>query len=460
MAEFTGERLVPGQVDIDLYHEHLARYEFCSQLPLGSLVLDAGCGMGYGTALLGSSTCGAVGVDYDAPSILAARRDYSTSATRFLNADVCALPFPNHTFTSSVSFEVIEHLDHPERLVRQLSRVTKPDGLVIISTPNKQIYDVLRGDAGPNPYHVHEFNLSEFLEILCRHFAHVRMFGQDHTPAIAIRQTEPTPERSAIAALPRNAVLLDQSQFFISVCSQVPIPDTKDFVSAAISGNVLFERERHIRLLTDEVATKDQWLEQSQKDHQALLLAHKKLELELEEKTLWAQANAHALETKSADLASVVSQLHQTENMLEERTQWATAVSADLKAKCEELSNAVAQLHHTEQELTERTSWAMTTIEDLQTANGNLASQLSAKCDELKLAVDQLHHVEGQLNTERSELQMTIDALRNEVTKSAQLEAELARVTFERSALANSRIVKLAQWAGLLRASRYPKAQE
>ena len=42
MAEFTGERVIPGQVDVDLLNEHMARYTFAARLARGKRVLDAG----------------------------------------------------------------------------------------------------------------------------------------------------------------------------------------------------------------------------------------------------------------------------------------------------------------------------------------------------------------------------------------------------------------------------------
>jgi protein-L-isoaspartate O-methyltransferase len=52
LAEFTGERVIPGEVDIDLLNEHMARYTFAARLARGKRVLDAGCGTGYGSAEL------------------------------------------------------------------------------------------------------------------------------------------------------------------------------------------------------------------------------------------------------------------------------------------------------------------------------------------------------------------------------------------------------------------------
>ena len=47
--EFTGERLVLGEVDKELETEHLDRYRFALQFAAGKTVLDAACGTGYGT---------------------------------------------------------------------------------------------------------------------------------------------------------------------------------------------------------------------------------------------------------------------------------------------------------------------------------------------------------------------------------------------------------------------------
>ena len=74
----TGERLVPdAQRDQLIYAEHLARYFLASQLAAGRRVLDAGCGEGYGTALLAAAgAASVVGVDVDEPTIEHARERY------------------------------------------------------------------------------------------------------------------------------------------------------------------------------------------------------------------------------------------------------------------------------------------------------------------------------------------------------------------------------------------------
>ena len=61
LVEFTGERVIPGQVNDDLWSEHLARYAFARRFADGKRVLDAACGEGYGSAFLGAVAASVVG---------------------------------------------------------------------------------------------------------------------------------------------------------------------------------------------------------------------------------------------------------------------------------------------------------------------------------------------------------------------------------------------------------------
>ena len=110
MVEFTGERIIPGKVDDDLLNEHLSRYAFATSLATGRRCLDAGCGVGYGTALLGKHAISAVGVDLDVETTVTAHQLHAQPHVRFCTADVTALPFPPASFDLCISFEVVEHL--------------------------------------------------------------------------------------------------------------------------------------------------------------------------------------------------------------------------------------------------------------------------------------------------------------------------------------------------------------
>jgi SAM-dependent methyltransferase len=170
--EATGERLVPelqhGQV---VHAEHLVRYRVAGELAGGRRVLDAACGEGYGTALLAAAGArSATGVDLDEVTILHARERHP--GPEFLTGDVLELALEADAFDLVVCFETIEHVSDPNRALGELDRVMAPDGLLIVSTPNKHRYLV------ENEFHEHEFFHEEFVALLRERFERVEVMLQ------------------------------------------------------------------------------------------------------------------------------------------------------------------------------------------------------------------------------------------------------------------------------------------
>jgi len=140
LVEFTGERLVPGQVDQDLFNEHISRYAFASRLARNKRVLDIACGMGYGSAALAKVAASVVGLDLSQEAVTAARESYRESNLHFLAAPAQQIPFADHTFDLIVAFEVIEHLNDWSVLLLEARRLLSPGGQFIVSTPNINYY--------------------------------------------------------------------------------------------------------------------------------------------------------------------------------------------------------------------------------------------------------------------------------------------------------------------------------
>src|SRR5579862_3598210 len=173
LAEFTGERVIPGEVDVDLLNEHLARYAFAARLARGKRVLDAGCGAGYGSAELAHAALSVTGADIAAEAIEFAREHYRLPNLHFEQATCGALPHPDSCLDLVVAFEVIEHLAHWREFLLEARRVLAANGQLVVSTPNKSYYTESRGGEGANPFHVHEFEFEEFQSELAAIFPHV-----------------------------------------------------------------------------------------------------------------------------------------------------------------------------------------------------------------------------------------------------------------------------------------------
>jgi ubiquinone/menaquinone biosynthesis C-methylase UbiE len=159
----TGERLIPDAQRGELiYAEHVARYRLAAQFASGRRVLDAGCGEGYGTALLASSgPASVVGVDVDEATIEHARERYGQE---FHVGDLAELPFDDASFDVVVCFETIEHITEAGRALAEFRRVLAEEGLLLISTPNPTEYVV------ENEFHVREYTPVEFAKLLDEHF--------------------------------------------------------------------------------------------------------------------------------------------------------------------------------------------------------------------------------------------------------------------------------------------------
>ncbi len=173
--EFTGERFLP-HVGGEIRQEHLHRYALAATLVAGKVVLDAACGEGYGSDMLAVHASQVIGVDLDEASVAYASRTYKRKNLKFRRASVLDLPLPKASVDVVVSFETLEHLAEQEEMVAEFARVLRPDGLLIISTPNRVVYSG-QGQA-PNPFHVKELDLPEFQALLDRHFRKTVLVGQ------------------------------------------------------------------------------------------------------------------------------------------------------------------------------------------------------------------------------------------------------------------------------------------
>ncbi|MEH2324645.1 MAG: class I SAM-dependent methyltransferase [Nostoc sp.] len=174
--EFTGERYVPS-LNGQIKYEHLHRYALCVDYVAGKHVLDIACGEGYGCALLANAAKSVVGVDISSEVVEYATNEYSTyNNVRFIVGSCDSVPLPDNSIDVVTSFETIEHHDKHEEMMQEIKRVLKPDGVLIISSPNRLTYS--DEPKYSNPFHVKELYYDELAALLRRYFGYVEIYGQ------------------------------------------------------------------------------------------------------------------------------------------------------------------------------------------------------------------------------------------------------------------------------------------
>jgi ubiquinone/menaquinone biosynthesis C-methylase UbiE len=173
--EWTGERYVTS-VGGEIEFEHTHRYLFAMSFAEGATVLDIASGEGYGSALLGSVARRVVGIDIDEHSVAHAKSKYKIDNLSFIRGDCATIPLSPESIDLVVSFETLEHIIDHTKFFNEISRILKPSGVLVISTPDRVPYNEMNGS--PNPYHLKELDRAEFKLLLNRHFKSVQLLGQ------------------------------------------------------------------------------------------------------------------------------------------------------------------------------------------------------------------------------------------------------------------------------------------
>lgn len=187
-ARRAEERIVPGTPHWEAsYPDHIQRYRFAAGFVApGSTVLDAGCGVGYGAALLADAQpdVRVVAVDIAADALALASTHFDRANITWCpdDCEVLSVAAPLGPFDVITNFENIEHLERPEALVARAAQLLAPTGVFLTSTPDRLLLNRLRGvppDAPPsNPHHHREFSEAEFRALLEDSFGTVEMWYQ------------------------------------------------------------------------------------------------------------------------------------------------------------------------------------------------------------------------------------------------------------------------------------------
>lgn len=228
LAGFRGhspERFVPELMEGEfIAAQHIGRYLWASSAAKDRRVLDAGCGVAYGSAMLAEAGArSVVGVDL-AEEVLETVRARVPPNVRLERADLRDLPFEDGSFDLVVCFEVIEHVTDQQEVVRESARVLSPEGLLLASTPNRAV------SAGDNPHHLRELLPEELEGLLGEHFANVELFRQDawYSSAVFTDTDFTSKRRSAGDSWPVQKIAardLGTEEFTLAAGSDTALPE-------------------------------------------------------------------------------------------------------------------------------------------------------------------------------------------------------------------------------------------
>lgn len=167
--QFTGEYFVPGKSGDRIEADHIERYKFAAQFVKEKSVLDVACGVGYAAPILINAGASCYrGGDIQQSLIDYATKKYGNDRANFQLIDITT-PVDPEKYEVITCFETIEHVQSYRAALKNLYDALKPDGILLISSPNRIITSPRAKTLTDKPINIHhtqEFIPQELLEEL------------------------------------------------------------------------------------------------------------------------------------------------------------------------------------------------------------------------------------------------------------------------------------------------------
>ena len=166
-----------AHVSSEAAYDRLTSYAFARRYVGEKVVADIGWEeIGYGSRLLAETAGFVAGITNSFEAADLASTVYSTPNVTYQSADLSELPYTRGYFDVVVAFGVIENLEEPEGLVKEIKRTLKEDGVLVVSTLDKRTLANDRDRGGTDGRR--EMYVPELRELLERHFGRVEVYRQ------------------------------------------------------------------------------------------------------------------------------------------------------------------------------------------------------------------------------------------------------------------------------------------
>lgn len=169
----TAERVSRTASDNFVFQRSVLAYHEAAKRISGD-VLEIGTGSGYGIEVIAPHARRYVTID----KYLFEQQEALPDNVEFRQATVPPLPYPDESFDCVISFQVIEHIAKDFEFVKEIHRVLRPNGRLILTTPNAPM------SLTRNPWHVREYRVEELQNLLSHFFRQVEMLGVTGNEAV------------------------------------------------------------------------------------------------------------------------------------------------------------------------------------------------------------------------------------------------------------------------------------
>jgi 2-polyprenyl-3-methyl-5-hydroxy-6-metoxy-1,4-benzoquinol methylase len=169
MAVYTTEIASDKITSDNPIHQRLLKAYYIAKEYVKGDLLEIGCGEGRGVGLLHELVNNYNGIDKITEVVDKLSAQYPQA--RFEQSIIPPLAFPDKKFDSVISFQVIEHIKDDKHYIEEISRVLKPGGVALLTTPN------IKKSLSRNPWHIREYTAGELTELCEPYFSKVEMLG-------------------------------------------------------------------------------------------------------------------------------------------------------------------------------------------------------------------------------------------------------------------------------------------
>lgn len=191
VTEMTGEEISGEQLQ-----RMCNRYYWAGDYAKGRDVIEVACGAGAGLGYLASLARSVQGCDI-AEEVLAPARQHYGTRIRIDTADAAKLPYADASADVVILFEAIYYLPSADTFLEEVRRVLRPQGVVLIASANKDLFDF-----NPSPYSHVYYGAVELATLMKKHgFEVVEMAGGTPVSSVSLRQKILRPVKKIVVSL-------------------------------------------------------------------------------------------------------------------------------------------------------------------------------------------------------------------------------------------------------------------